>query len=76
MKLWIDPKLCHGATGPSDCQVCFDKLLRHRPCLTGYEDDRSNTITVFVKTELYQTFTLPADGARVEAGAASGPNPA
>ena len=76
MKMWIDPKLCHGNPGPSDCQVCFDKLLRHRPCLTGYEDDHSNLVTVFVKTELYQTFTISSARAQEEAGAGPGTNPA
>jgi hypothetical protein len=77
MKIWIDPKLCHGASGPSDCQDCFDQLLRHRPCLTRYENDHNDVVTVYVKTEVYQTFTIPPGMAKAEADdtAAHGPNP-
>jgi hypothetical protein len=75
MKIWIDPKLCHGVTGPSDCQDCFDQLLRHRPCLTRYENDESDVVTVLVKTEVYQKFTIPSRLAQAEADDAASPGP-
>ncbi len=66
MKIWIDPKSCRGDIGPSSCVACFDKILRHRPCLTGYEDDHSDIVTVYVKTEVYQAFTISPSTAETE----------
>ena len=76
MKVWIDPKLCHNFSGSWDCQDCFDQILRHRPCLTKYENDDSQTVTVFVKTESYQMFTIPSGIVQEEAGAAPVPGSA
>jgi hypothetical protein len=59
MKVWLDRDTCDSNLAA--CEACFGQFVRtgapDRACIMDYEEDGSDTLTVFLKME-GQTATL------------------
>lgn len=64
MRVWIDRDTCDSNLAA--CESCFGQFLRtgvpDRACIMEWEDDGSDTITVFLKSgEHEETLEIPPD---------------
>jgi hypothetical protein len=60
MKVWLDRDTCTAQL--ATCLSCFGELMRtgypNRGCVTNHEDDQSEDITVFMKSEGHEVMLL------------------
>ncbi len=64
MKIWIDRNTCDSNLAA--CEQCFGQLVRtgvpDRACILQYEDDGSDTLTIYVHSEdTTETVVIPPD---------------
>jgi hypothetical protein len=56
MKIWIDRNLCEANLAA--CESCFGQLVRtgvpDRGCIIAYEDDGSETLTIYLRSEEHE----------------------
>jgi hypothetical protein len=64
MKIWLDRDTCDANL--ATCLSCFGQLARtgipDRGCIVNFEEDNSEDLTIFMKSEGYEeTIVIPED---------------